>query len=104
MIVEMRTYQTKPGMRAQFLDLFRAKSIPEHRRLGMPIVGPLLDVEHPDRFFFMRGFTRQDTREATKATFYDGHLWKEQLEEAMLPMLEHYDVVVVDDSEGLIKW
>jgi hypothetical protein len=43
-------------MRAQFLEVFRAKSVPAHAQIGMKILGPLLSVEDPDIFFFMRGF------------------------------------------------
>ena len=56
MIVEMRTYKTKPGKRAEFLETFRTKSIPAHTEIGMTILGPFLSVEDPDTFFFMRGF------------------------------------------------
>lgn len=52
MIVEMRTYRLKPGMRTAFLEVFRSRSIPEHLRLGMRISGPFLSVEDPDVFFF----------------------------------------------------
>ena len=97
MIVELRTYRTKPGMRTRFLELFRAHSIPEHDRLGMPIVGPFLCLEDPDAFFFMRSFANNRTREKLKADFYEGPLWKEHLEAVMMPMLEHYEFVVVDD-------
>jgi hypothetical protein len=31
---------TKPGKRAQFLDVFRSKSIPAHIEIGMKILGP----------------------------------------------------------------
>jgi hypothetical protein len=34
-IVEMRTYKTKPGKRPEFLEIFRAKSIPAHAEIGM---------------------------------------------------------------------
>jgi hypothetical protein len=30
MIIEMRTYKTKSGERAQFLEIFRSRSIPAH--------------------------------------------------------------------------
>jgi hypothetical protein len=40
MIVEMRTYKTKPGCRARFLEIFRARSIPAHAEIGMKILGP----------------------------------------------------------------
>src|SRR5262245_680473 len=54
MIIEMRTYQTKPGMRAEFLEIFRSKSIPAHKEIGMKILGPFVSIENPDTFFFMR--------------------------------------------------
>ena len=56
MIIEMRTYKTKPGLRSRFLEIFRSKSIPAHAEIGMKILGPFLSVEAPDTFFFMRGF------------------------------------------------
>ncbi len=51
MIIEMRTYKTKPGLRAEFLEMFRTKSIPAHVEIGMKILGPFLSVEDPDTFF-----------------------------------------------------
>ncbi|HEY6349514.1 MAG TPA: hypothetical protein VI636_08910 [Candidatus Angelobacter sp.] len=56
MIIEMRTYKTKPGCRTQFLDIFRSKSMPAHAEIGMKILGPFLSIEDADTFFFMRGF------------------------------------------------
>jgi NIPSNAP protein len=104
MIVEMRTYRTKPGMRAEFLRIFRAKSIPAHLEIGMKILGPFLSVDDPDTFFFMRGFTDLASREPMRARFYEGELWKNELQDVLLPMLERYDVVLVEDADGLIRW
>lgn len=104
MIIEMRTYKTKPGRRAEFLDSFRRKSVPAHDEIGMKILGPLLSIEDPDTFFFMRGFPDLDSRDPMKAKFYEGALWKNELENIMMPMLERYDVVLVDDPDGLIRW
>lgn len=104
MIVEMRTYKTKPGKRAEFLEIFRSRSVPAHAEIGMKILGPFLSVEDPDVFFFMRGFPDFDSREPMKAQFYEGELWKNALENLVMPMLEKYDVVVVDDPDNLIRW
>lgn len=104
MIAEMRTYRTKPGTRDGFLRVFEELSVPEHRRLGMPIAGPFLGVEDPDTFFFMRGFPSMASREDLKSGFYEGRLWKEHLEKVLMPMLERYDVVVVDDPAGMLAW
>ena len=104
MIIEMRTYRTKPGKRSEFLAIFRARSMPAHAEIGMKILGPFLSVEDPEVFFFMRGFPDLASREPLKARFYEGELWKNELESIMLPMLEKYDVVLVEDPHGQIRW
>jgi hypothetical protein len=104
MIVEMRTYKLKPGLREQFLQIFRSKSIPVHDEIGMKILGPFLSVEDPDTFFFMRGFPDIASRDPMKAKFYEGDLWKNELESVLMPMIEKYEVVVVDDPDALIRW
>ncbi len=104
MIIEMRTYKTKPGRRSQFLEIFRSKSLPAHTEIGMKILGPFLSVEDPDTFFWMRGFPDIPSREPMKTKFYEGELWKRELEDILLPMLEKYEVVVVEDPEDLVRW
>ena len=104
MIIEMRTYWTKPGRRSEFLEIFKARSIPAHDEIGMKILGPFLSVENPDVFFFMRGFPDLNSREPLKAKFYEGQLWKNELEQVLMPMLEKWEVTLVDDPGGLIHW
>jgi NIPSNAP protein len=104
MIIEMRTYKTKPGMRAQFLEVFHSKSVPAHREIGMKILGPFLSLEDPDTFFWMRAFPDLQSRDPMKAKFYEGDLWKRELENILLPMLEKYDVVLVDDPQNELRW
>src|SRR5215475_8971414 len=104
MVIEMRTYKLKPGSRGRFLEIFRAKSMPAHAQIGMKILGPFLSIENEDTFFFMRGFPDLKSREPMKAKFYEGELWKRELEDALMPMIEEYSVVLVEDHEGLIKW
>jgi hypothetical protein len=104
MIIEMRTYRTKPGMRDEFLRIFRSKSVPAHLDIGMKILGPFLSVDDADTFFFMRGFPDHPSREPMKAKFYEGELWKNELQGVLMPMLEKYDVVLVEDPDGRIRW
>lgn len=104
MIIEMRTYKIKPDKRAGFLDIFRAKSVPAHREIGMRICGPFLSIEDPDTFFFMRGFPDAASREPMKAKFYEGELWKRELESLMMPMIESYEAVIVEAPEDAVRW
>ena len=43
----------------------------------------------------MRGFSDITSREPMKAKFYEGELWKGELEKILLPMLDKYEVVLV---------
>ena len=100
-VIEMRTYRTRPGMREEFLKIFVERSIPIHRELGMPIIGPFLGVEDPDTFFFMRVFPTADVREELKRQFYEGEPWKSELEQRLMPLLDKWEAVLVDDTPGV---
>ena len=104
MIIEMRTYKIKPGLRTEFLEIFESKSLPEHKKIGMKILGPYLSVEDDNTFFFMRAFPDLASRDPMKAQLYEGKLWKEELEQKLMPMIDKYDVVVVEAKDGLGAW
>jgi len=100
-VIEMRTYKTKSGKRSEFLEIFTTRSIPAHREIGMKVIGPFLSLEDPDTFFFMRAFPDLESRDPMKSQFYDGELWKGELESLLMPLLDKYDVVLVEDTHGL---
>jgi hypothetical protein len=103
-IVELRTYKTKPGMRSRFIEIFLSKAVPAHHEIGMKVLGPFLSLDDPDTLFFMRGFPDMASRDPMKARFYEGELWRQELEQVVMPMLEKYDVTLVEDPGGLIRW
>jgi hypothetical protein len=103
-IIEMRTYKIKPGKRTEFLEIFETRSVPAHQAIGMKILGPFLSVDDPDTFFFMRGFPDLESRGPLKDKFYEGELWKRELEQKLMPMIEKYDVVLVEAEGGLGDW
>jgi hypothetical protein len=104
MIVEMRTYRLKPGLRGQFLEALRTQSAPEPPRLGTRVSGPFVPDDDPDVCFFMRGFPDPASHEAPVGNFYGEDPWKQELESILLPMVDRYDVVVVGDPDGRICW
>jgi hypothetical protein len=103
-IIEMRTYRAKPGMRDEFLRIFRSKMIPAQVDGGMKILGPFLSIDDADTFFFMRGFPDRSSHEPIKARFHDCDAWANDLKRLLLPMLDNYDVIVVEDADGVIRW
>ncbi len=104
MIIEMRTYRIKACLRDHFIEQFLSRSVPALQALGMKVSQPLPSVEDPDVFFWMRGFPDLATRDAMKESFYEGPLWKNELEDIMMPMLERDDVVLVEADESAVQW
>jgi hypothetical protein len=101
-LIEMRTYRTKAGRRADFLKMFREKTVPAHEAIGMRVIGPFLAVDDPDVFFWMRVFPDATARDAMKSAFYGGSLWTEDLERNLFPLLDTYDAVLVEDDQGIL--
>jgi len=102
MIVEVRSYRIKPGRRQEFIQFFEARAVPALRSHGMKILGPLLDLENPNKFVWLRSFPSLAERDLMKEAFYEGELWKNELESIAMPMLESYDVILCETSPGCV--
>jgi hypothetical protein len=102
MIVEVRSYRIKPGRRDEFIKLFETRAVPALRAHGMKIIGPMLDVENPNKFVFLRGFPSLEERDRLKEKFYGGEIWKNELEGIAMPLLDSYDVILCETTPGCV--
>lgn len=102
MIVEVRSYRIKPGHRDEFIKVFESRAIPALREYGMKVVGPMLDVENPNKFVFLRSFPSLEKREPMKDAFYSSEIWKNELERFAMPLLDSYDVILCETSPGCV--
>ena len=102
MIVEVRSYRVKPGKRDAFIEFFETRAVPALRSHGMKILGPLLDIENPNKFVFLRSFPSLEERERMKNDFYQSELWKNELESIAMPILDSYDVILCETSKGYV--
>jgi hypothetical protein len=103
MIVEVRTYTIKAGLRGRFLDFFERDAVPLQQSLGIQIVGPFVDLENPDAFVWLRAFPSSAERDRMKVALYEGERWTNELEAIAMPMLEKYDVVVADVPDWFVN-
>jgi hypothetical protein len=69
----------------------------------MKIPDPFLSIEDPDTFFFVRGLL-DFPRVTDESKACEGAMWKSELENLVMPRLEEYEVVLVEDPEGQIRW
>ena len=103
MIVEVRRYRIKPGKRDEFIKFFETRSIPALRDYGMRVLGPLVDVENPNAFVFLRAFPSLAARDSMKDAFYGSDLWKNEMESIAMPMIDSYDVVLTETTAGFVN-
>jgi hypothetical protein len=101
-IVEVRSYRIKSGRRDEFIEFFETRAVPAQRELGIRILGPLLDIENPNKFVFLRSFPSLEERDRMKDAFYEGELWKNELEGIAMPMIDSYDVILCEASPGSV--
>ncbi len=102
MIVEVRSYRIKPGHREEFIKLFETRAIPALRSHGMMVLGPLIDLENPNKLVWLRSFPSLEELDRMKNAFYEGELWKNELEPIAMPLIESYDVILCETSSGYV--
>jgi hypothetical protein len=100
-VIEVRTYRARPGQRERLMAMMRELAFPVQRRLGMRVLGPFPSLDDPSTFLWLRAFPSGACRDALKRAFYEGPEWTGELEERLMPLLEDYGSVLVEDRDGL---
>lgn len=103
MIVEVRTYRIKQGMRDRFLDFFQRQTVPLQQSNGMSIMGPFVDLEDPDVFVWLRGFPSLEERDRMKDALYEGEEWKNGLEAIAMSMLDSFTSTLTTTMPGFVN-
>ncbi len=99
-LIEVRTYRARPGQRERQIALM-ASSRFGFNALGMRVLGPFPSLDHEETFVWLRAFPPGADRDALKRAFYEGPEWTRQLEQQLMPLVEDYASVLVEDDEDL---
>ncbi|WP_240359456.1 NIPSNAP family protein [Pyxidicoccus trucidator] len=94
-IIELRQYTLKPGQRDTLVDLFEREFIEGQEAVGMPIPGQFRDLDRPDRFVWLRGFSDMGSRHQGLTDFYGGPIWKANRETANGTMIDASNVLLL---------
>jgi hypothetical protein len=96
-MIEIRSYNLKPGTRNQFHKLFVEQALPMLERWKVEVVsyGPSLHDE--DSYFLMRAYSGLEVRQKSQDAFYGSDEWKQGPRESILTLIVNYTTVVVSD-------
>jgi hypothetical protein len=56
-VLELRQYTLLPGQRDVLIDIFDREFVETQEAEGMAILGQFRDLDRPDRFVWLRGYT-----------------------------------------------
>jgi hypothetical protein len=94
-ILELRQYTLHPGTRDTLVDLFDRELVETQEAEGMRIVGQFRDVDRPDRFVWLRGFSDMAVRARALDAFYRGPTWKAHAKVANATMIDSSNVLLL---------
>lgn len=94
-VIEVRSYNLKPGTRARFNDLFLREALPMLQRWKVDVVayGPSLHDENS--YYLMRAFPGVEERQRSEDAFYGSDEWLKGPREAILAAIDSYTTIVI---------
>ncbi|MFF0338263.1 NIPSNAP family protein [Kribbella sp. NPDC004875] len=87
-VVDLRQYTLHPGHRDTLIDLFDTYFVEGQEQTGMHISGQFRDLDHPDRFVWLRGFRDLPARADALNAFYYGPIWRAHAAAANATMVD----------------
>jgi quinol monooxygenase YgiN len=94
-VVELRQYTLVPGARETLIELFEREFIETQEATGMTVIGQFRDLNNPDRFVWLRGFSDMDARATQLQAFYGGPVWKAHRNAANATMIDSDNVLLL---------
>jgi NIPSNAP len=94
-VVELRQYTLRPGQRDILIELFDREFVETQEACGMKIIGQFRDLDRPDCFVWLRGFSDMVSRARGLADFYGGPVWKAHRDAANATMIDSDNVLLL---------
>lgn len=94
-VVELRRYALHPGARETLIELFDRELVEAQEAVGMRVLGQFRDLDDPDSFVWLRGFSDMESRKRALAAFYGGPVWKEHARAANATMVDSDNVLLL---------
>ncbi len=102
-VVEIRSYNLKPGTRDRFHQLFLKEALPMLRRWKVDVVAYGPSLHDKDSYCLMRGFEGVDARQKAEDAFYGSEEWIKGPRERVLADIDSYTTIVLHLDELTVQ-
>ena len=102
-LIEIRSYNLKPGTRDEFHRLFLEKAFPMLNRWNVDVVSYGASLHDENSYYLMRRFDSLSHREDTENAFYGSDEWQSGPREAIVALVENYTEVVLELNDVAVQ-
>jgi hypothetical protein len=97
-VLEIRTYNLKPGTREKFHVLVRDETLPLLKQYKIEVVSYGISPHDENTYYLIRKYKNVDDMNAQEERFYSSPVWKNGPREKVLSLIENYTTVVLPES------
>ena len=102
-VVEVRSYNLKPGTRDRFQETFLKEALPMLKRWKVDVVAYGPSRHDTDSWFLMRAFDSVDQRQKDEDAFYGSEEWKQGPRERILADIVSYTTIVIPVDDATLR-
>jgi NIPSNAP protein len=102
-VLEIRSYNLKPGTRAEFHRLASEHAAPMLHRWQIDVVAYGPSPHDDDTYYLMRSFASLAEREQSEDAFYGSDEWRSGPRKPVLALIESYTTLVIEVDETTLK-
>jgi hypothetical protein len=94
-IIEIRSYNLKPGTKTEFHRLVTEESLPLLKKWNVDVVAYGPSIDDSDTYFLIRAFSNIPERQRREDAFYGSDDWKKGPREAILALIVNYTTIIL---------
>ncbi len=87
MLFELRQYEIRPGMQAEWVRLMEEEIIPFQVAQGMVILGSFVGEDDETKYVWLRRFENESERERLYEAVYESDHWRDVITPQVSPIL-----------------
>lgn len=102
-LVEIRTYNLKPGSGGQFDRLVEERSVPMLHRWNVDLVAHGPSRHDAESYVLIRAYDSLEDRRRSQDAFYSSDEWRDGAQKEILACIDSYTTAVVElDTETIV--
>lgn len=102
-LLEVRSYQLKPGERGAFHQRFERESLPLLEKAGIDVVAFGPSLHDGDAYFLMRAFQSLEDRQRQEDVFYSSAAWRDGPRAAVMAAIVSYTTAVIEIDRATLE-